>query len=206
MRFDEGTTILHGDNAQGKTNVLEAIVMSGTAKSHKGSKDREMILFGEEEAHIKTIVRKKDIPYRIDIHLKKNKSKGIAINGIPIKKVSELFGIVNVIFFSPEDLNLIKDGPGERRRFLDLELCQLDKLYIYNLVNYNKSLNQRNQLLKNLTIQPEFMDTLDIWDEKLVEYGTEIIKRREAFIHSLIRFTKNFQGKEKNYKFFMNQI
>ena len=99
MRFDEGTTILHGDNAQGKTNVLEAIVMSGTAKSHKGSKDREMILFGEEEAHIKTIVRKKDIPYRIDIHLKKNKSKGIAINGIPIKKVSELFGIVNVIFF-----------------------------------------------------------------------------------------------------------
>ncbi len=185
MRFDEGTTILHGDNAQGKTNVLEAIVMSGTAKSHKGSKDREMILFGEEEAHIKTIVRKKDIPYRIDIHLKKNKSKGIAINGIPIKKVSELFGIVNVIFFSPEDLNLIKDGPGERRRFLDLELCQLDKLYIYNLVNYNKSLNQRNQLLKNLTIQPEFMDTLDIWDEKLVEYGTEIIKRREAFIHSL---------------------
>ena len=164
MRFDEGTTILHGDNAQGKTNVLEAIVMSGTAKSHKGSKDREMILFGEEEAHIKTIVRKKDIPYRIDIHLKKNKSKGIAINGIPIKKVSELFGIVNVIFFSPEDLNLIKDGPGERRRFLDLELCQLDKLYIYNLVNYNKSLNQRNQLLKNLTIQPEFMDTLDIWD------------------------------------------
>lgn len=161
MRFDEGTTILHGDNAQGKTNVLEAIVMSGTAKSHKGSKDREMILFGEEEAHIKTIVRKKDIPYRIDIHLKKNKSKGIAINGIPIKKVSELFGIVNVIFFSPEDLNLIKDGPGERRRFLDLELCQLDKLYIYNLVNYNKSLNQRNQLLKNLTIQPEFMDTLE---------------------------------------------
>ena len=142
-------------------------------------------MFGEEEAHIKTIVRKKDIPYRIDIHLKKNKSKGIAINGIPIKKVSELFGIVNVIFFSPEDLNLIKDGPGERRRFLDLELCQLDKLYIYNLVNYNKSLNQRNQLLKNLTIQPEFMDTLDIWDEKLVEYGTEIIKRREAFIHSL---------------------
>lgn len=185
MEFDERTTILYGDNAQGKTNVLEAVVLSSTAKSHKSSKDREMILFGEEESHIKTIVRKNDIPYRIDIHLKKNKQKGIAINGIPIKKASELFGIMNVVFFSPEDLNLIKNGPGERRRFLDLELCQLDKLYVYNLVNYNKALNQRNQLLKNLSMQPEFMDTLDIWDEKLAEYGVQIIKRRAQFINSL---------------------
>lgn len=185
MEFASGTNILYGDNAQGKTNVLEAVYVSGTTKSHKGSKDREMIKFHEEEAHIKLMVKKQDVSYRIDIHLKKNKPKGIAINGIPIKKASELFGIVNLVFFSPEDLNLIKDGPSERRRFLDMELCQLDKIYVHHLVNYNKVLVQRNQLLKNLEMRPEFMDTLDIWDMQLVEYGKKLIKRRESFIKEL---------------------
>ena len=97
--FDKKTNILYGDNAQGKTNILEAIYLSGTAKSHKGSKDREMIRFHEEEAHIKLMIKKLELSYRIDIHLKKQKPKGIAINGIPIKKASELFGIVNLVFF-----------------------------------------------------------------------------------------------------------
>ena len=99
MDFDTKTNILYGDNAQGKTNILEAVYLSGTAKSHKGSKDREMIQFHKEEAHIKVIVKKQKLSYRIDIHLKKQKPKGIAINGIPIKKTSELFGIVNLVFF-----------------------------------------------------------------------------------------------------------
>lgn len=185
MEFDSGTNILYGDNAQGKTNVLEAVYVSGTTKSHKGSKDREMIKFHEEEAHIKLMVKKRDVSYRIDIHLKKNKPKGIAINGIPIKKASELFGIVNLVFFSPEDLNLIKNGPSERRRFLDMELCQLDKIYVHHLVNYNKVLVQRNQLLKNLEMRPEFMDMLDIWDMQLVEYGKKLIERRESFVKEL---------------------
>ena len=185
MEFDSGTNILYGDNAQGKTNVLEAVYVSGTTKSHKGSKDREMIRFHEEEAHIKLMVKKHDVSYRIDIHLKKNKPKGIAVNGIPIKKASELFGIVNLVFFSPEDLNLIKNGPSERRRFLDMELCQLDNIYVHNLVNYNKVLVQRNQLLKNLDMRPEFMDMLDIWDVQLVEYGKKLIERRESFIREL---------------------
>ena len=195
MEFDRGTNILYGDNAQGKTNILEAVYLSGTSKSHKGSKDREMIRFGMEECHIKTIVSKKDIPYRIDIHLKKNKSKGIAVNGIPIKKASELFGIVNIVVFSPEDLNIIKSGPQERRRFIDLELCQLDKLYVYHLVNYNKILNQRNQLLKDLPIRPELLETLDIWDMQLVEYGRKIIERRETFISSLNEIISDIHGK-----------
>lgn len=185
MEFDCGTNILYGDNAQGKTNILEAVYLSGTSKSHRGSKDREMIQFQQEESHIKARIVRKDIPYRIDLHLKKNRPKGIAINGIPIKKTSELFGIVNVVSFSPEDLNLIKSGPSERRRFIDLELCQLDKLYVYNLVNYNKILNQRNQLLKNLSIRPEFMDTMDIFEEQLAEYGKKIIERRSSFIEAL---------------------
>lgn len=185
MDFDAKTNILYGDNAQGKTNILEAVYLSGTAKSHKGSKDREMIRFHEEEAHIKLMVKKQDLSYRIDMHLKKQKPKGIAINGIPIKKASELFGIVNLVFFSPEDLNLIKNGPSERRRFLDMELCQLDKIYVHHLVNYNKVLAQRNQLLKNLEIRPEFMETLDIWDMQLVQYGKKLIERREGFVKEL---------------------
>ena len=128
MEFSPGTNILYGNNAQGKTNILEAVYVCCTTKSHRGSKDREMIRFQNDESHIKLTVRKRDVPYRIDMHLKKNKAKGVAINGIPIRRASELFGIVNVVFFSPEDLNLIKNGPAERRKFIDLELCQLNKL------------------------------------------------------------------------------
>ena len=146
ISFDEGTNILFGDNAQGKTNILEAAYMSGTTKSHKGSRDREMIRFGEEEAHLKTVVVRGGREYQIDMHLKKNRAKGIAIDKIPIKKASELFGILNIVFFSPEDLNIIKNGPAERRRFLDSELCQLDRIYLADLTNYNKILAQRNKL------------------------------------------------------------
>lgn len=185
LDFDAGTNILYGDNAQGKTNVLEAIYMSGTTKSHKGTKDKETIRFGEEEAHIHTIIVKHDQEYEIDMHLNKSKVKGIAINKIPIKKASDLFGILNLIFFSPEDLNIIKDGPAHRRRFIDLELCQLDKIYLDNLMKYNKVLNQRNKLLKDLYKHLELKETLDIWDQQLVFYGNKIISRRRQFIEEL---------------------
>ena len=187
IEFEKGTNILYGNNAQGKTNVLEAIYVASTTKSHRGSKDREIINFDKDEAHIKITVMKKDVPVRIDIHLKKNKSKGIAIIGIPIKKASELFGILNVVFFSPEDLNIIKNGPAERRRFVDLELCQLDKIYVHNLVNYNKILNNRNKLLRDLGFcyDKELLATLDIWDMQLADYGAKIITRRNQFIEEI---------------------
>ena len=124
LDFDKGTNIFYGDNAQGKTNILESVYICGTTKSHKGSKDKELIRFGEEESHIRMMIKKDGLSYKIDMHLRKNKAKGVAINGLPIKKARELFGIVNLVFFSPEDLNIIKNGPGERRRFMDLELCQ----------------------------------------------------------------------------------
>ena len=185
MDFSPGTNILYGDNAQGKTNVLEAVYVCSTTKSHRGSKDKEMIRFDQEESHIKMCVRKLDVPYRIDMHLKKNKAKGIAINGIPIRKASELFGIVNVVFFSPEDLNIIKNGPDQRRRFMDLELCQLDKLYVHALVQYNRVLLQRNKLLKELNFHPEYEETLDVWDMQLIQYGKEMIRCREEFVGKL---------------------
>ena len=185
LEFDEQTNIFYGDNAQGKTNILEAIYLSGTTKSHKGSKDRDMILFGEEEAHLRTFIRKSEMDYKIDIHLKKNKAKGIAINGVPIRRASELFGIANFVFFSPEDLSIIKQGPAERRRFLDMELCQLDKIYLHNLANYNKIVAQRNKLLKDLAFRKDLEDTLDIWDLQLVEYGKKVIQGRETFVKQL---------------------
>ncbi len=185
ISFDGETNIIYGDNAQGKTNILEAIYVSATTKSHRGNKDREMISFNEDEAHIKSIVEKNGTTYRIDMHLKKNKSKGIAINGIPIKKASELFGIINIVVFSPEDLNIIKEGPGARRHFIDMELSQIDKIYLSDLSNYNRILVQRNKLLKDLYFSNDAIDTLDIWDMQLVNYGRRMIEARKRFIKSL---------------------
>lgn len=185
LQFDKGTNIFYGDNAQGKTNILEAVYLCGTTKSHRGSKDREMIQFDADEAHIRMFVKKEGISRRIDMHLKKNKTKGIAVDGIPIRKAGELFGILNLVFFSPEDLNIIKNGPGERRRFMDLELCQLNKLYLSDLSSYNHVLNQRNKLLKDLSFQPSLLNTLDVWDEQLARYGASIIQGRKKFIEEM---------------------
>lgn len=185
LTFDRGINILYGENAQGKTNILEAIYLGGTTKSHRGSKDREIIRFNKEEAHIRLNIEKNQVSHRIDMHLKKNRAKGVAIDGIPIKRQGELFGMLNLVFFSPEDLNIIKNGPGERRRFLDLELCQLDKIYMYNLTNYNKALTQRNYLLKQISFNKNLLDTLYIWDSKLIEHGSAIIDTRTSFIRKI---------------------
>ena len=185
MELSQGTNILYGDNAQGKTNILESVYLCGTTKSHRGSKDKEIIRFGEEESHIRMMIRKDELSYKIDMHLRKNKAKGVAINGLPIKKARELFGIVNLVFFSPEDLNIIKNGPGERRRFMDLELCQLDQIYLTDLAGYNHIVNQRNRLLKDLYMNPSLKETLDIWDMQMLQYGTKIINKRKDFVRDL---------------------
>jgi DNA replication and repair protein RecF len=182
LDFDDAANIFYGDNAQGKTNILEAVYLSGTTKSHRGTKDRDLIQFGNEESHIEAVVEKKGIEYQLDMHLKKNSPKGIAVNKIPLRKASELFGIINFVFFSPEDLNIIKDGPSERRRFIDMELSQLDRVYLSDLYNYNRIVNQRNHLLKDMGNSGKIADTLDIWDLQLVQYGNKIIERRKEFI------------------------
>ena len=185
INFDSGTNILYGDNAQGKTNILEAIYLSATTKSHKGSKDRDMINFESDESHIRTYVIKDGLENRVDMHLRKSKTKGIAINGQKIKKAADLLGLLNVVFFSPEDLSIIKNGPAQRRHFVDMELCQLDSFYLYNLNNYNKIVNQRNKLLKDLYYNPNLRETLFIWDSQLVSYGSKIRERRKAFVDQL---------------------
>ena len=186
ISFAPGINILYGDNAQGKTNILEAVYLSATTKSHRGTKDRDIIRFNMDEAHIRTYLEDKEgVETKVDIHLRRNKSKGIAIDGKKIKKASDLLGLLNVVFFSPEDLNIIKNGPGERRRFVDMELCQLDDFYLYNLNHYNKIVNQRNTLLKDLYFNPSLKDTLNIWDSQLISFGSKVIERRASFIDQL---------------------
>ena len=182
--LDDKTNIFYGNNAQGKTNILEGIYLSCTTKSHKKSKDREMIRFGDDEAHLRVILEKKNIDYKIDM-------------------ASELFGIANIIFFSPEDMNIIKNGPSERRRFVDMELSQLDKIYLSLIGNYTKALEQKNKLLKDALYfrDPSFKDMLDVWDEKLSEYGSELIKKRQLFIEELneilVKKNKEITGLEE---------
>ncbi|MDE5966890.1 MAG: DNA replication/repair protein RecF [Lachnospiraceae bacterium] len=195
MSFANETIILYGDNAQGKTNILESLYVSATTKSHRGSRDKEMIRLGCEEAHIRMCVNKNQMSHRVDMHLRGNKSKGVAIDGIPIKRSSELLGICNIIFFSPEDLSIIKNSPSERRKFMDMELCQLDKVYCHDFMKYNKILNQRNSLLKQISFHASLIDTLDVWDEQLVEYGSRVIKARGDFILRLNDIMRQIHGK-----------
>ena len=199
--LSSGTNILYGDNAQGKTNILEAVYLGATTKSHRGSKDKEIIRFGENESHIRIHLMKQDIGHQIDMHLKKSRTKGAAIDRIPIKRSSDLLGFVPVIFFSPEDLSIIKNGPSERRKFLDIELSQLEKMYLHQLSSYNRVMAQRNNLLKQLAYQRELLDTLDSWDLQLVKYGSEVIRYRQKFIEDLNEIIreihKNLTGKKE---------
>lgn len=133
--------------------------------------------------------------HRIDLHLKKNSSKGIAVNRVPIRRAGDLFGILNLVFFSPEDLNIIKEGPARRRHFLNMELSQLDKIYLDDLTKYNKVLKQRNQLLKDIYFRPDLEETLPVWDEQLVFFGKRIINRRSLFIRELNDIVMEIHGR-----------
>ena len=195
LSFSEGTNIFYGDNAQGKTNILESLYMISTTKSHRGAKDRDLIRFGQEEAHIRTVFIKDEIDYKVDMHLRKSKTKAVAINGQRIRKASELVGLLHIVFFSPEDLSIVKDGPAQRRRFMDMELCQLDASYLHNLNHYNKVIDQRNRLLRDIWQFPQLADTLDVWDEQLVTYGTNIINRRKQFMEELALIVEEIHGK-----------
>ena len=201
INFDKNINIIYGNNAEGKTNLLESIYMCSASKSHKNSKENEIIKFDESEAHIKIFIKKEnDKNIIIDIQLNKDKKKGIAINKVKINKTSEFLGTFNAIMFAPEDLNIIKEGPSIRRKFLDLEICQIDKLYVNSLNNYNKTLNQRNALLKDINLtspanKKDLIEMLDTYDEKLVEYGTEIIIKRKKNIKKLAELIKDIHYK-----------
>lgn len=186
--FGKSVNVFIGDNAQGKTNILESIYYCAFAKSHRTTRDRELINWNGEETYITLGVGRDRLDKKIDIKILKDGKKAIKVNSIKINKIGELFGNFNVVMFSPEDLKIIKDSPGIRRKFLDMELCQLDKKYYYNLVQYNKVLNERNIVLKNRNMS---QDMIDIYDDQLSLYGEYIIRERLKYIDKL-----NFYGSE----------
>lgn len=191
ITLGKNVNVFMGDNAQGKTNILEAIYYCAFAKSHRTSKDKELINWDSENAYISVLVGKDRLDKNIDINILKDGRKAIRINKIKVSKIGELFGNFNVVMFSPEDLRIIKDSPGVRRRFIDMELCQLDSKYYYNLVQYNKILNERNVLLKNKKLDK---DILDIYDIQLAKFGSEIIKERLKYINKLNYYGKNIHS------------
>ena len=178
----EGINVIYGSNAQGKTNFLESLYFCAMGRSLRGKSDQQLIRFEEEESHIRMLVQRKQRYDRIDVHLKKDEKKGIAVNGLPVRKLGDLFGTLYAVIFSPEDLSLVKDGPGERRRFLDMELCQLSKVYYYDLQQYYRILKQRNNLLKEIQKKPQLQETLFVWDDQLAKYGERIIAARKRFL------------------------
>ena len=191
--------VFMGDNAQGKTNILEGIYYCAFARSHRTSKDRELINWNADNALLSVMVGRERLDKRIDISILKDGKKAIQINKIKIKKIGELFGNFNVVMFSPEDLKIIKDSPGVRRKFIDMELCQLNPKYYYNLVQYNKVLNERNSILRNRNINK---DILEVYDMQLVEFGYNIIIDRLEYIQKLNKYSAKIHseitsGKEK---------
>ncbi|KLE17601.1 DNA replication/repair protein RecF [Clostridium sp. C8] len=188
ITLGKNVNVFMGDNAQGKTNILEAIYYCAFSKSHRTSKDRDLINWNSDSAYISLLVGKDRLDKNIDINILKDGKKAIKINKIKVSKIGELFGNFNVVMFSPEDLKIIKDSPGIRRKFIDMELCQLNPKYYYNLVQYNKILNERNVILKNRNLDKEI---LDIYDIQLANYGHHIVIDRINYINKL-----NFYGKD----------
>jgi len=183
-----GVNIIHGDNAQGKTNILESMYFCALGRSPRADNNRELIKFGAEEAHAQVEVERNDYSFTIDahIHISGNKAiKTLSIDSMAVKNTRELFGRLMVVLFSPEDLRLIKSGPAERRRFMDMEICQLSPVYYSDLRNYHRGLKQRNQLLKLLRRDRKQDDSLYIWDEQLIKSGIRIMRTRAAFIDKI---------------------
>ncbi|WP_317855069.1 DNA replication/repair protein RecF [Chakrabartyella piscis] len=191
LRPTAGVNVFYGNNAQGKTNLLESLYFCGTGRSMRTKNDSQLIAFGKEDSHIRLQLSTQNRSERIDVHLKRDTKKGIAINGLPIRKLGDLFGTMYTVIFSPEDLSLVKDGPTERRRFLDMEICQISKVYYYDLQQYYRILKQRNHLLKEIQKKPALKEQLFIWDEQLVDYGERIISAREVFLTRLDEIAAN---------------
>lgn len=178
----ERLNLFVGDNAQGKTNLLESIYFSSLGKSARTPRDKELIKWGEAQASVSARISKR--AGCDDILIKIDNAKRIAINNMPISRMSELMGVLTTVFFSPDELKIVKDGPGERRRFADIALCQLSKVYFDCLSRYNKILAHRNRLLKDKPTEA----SIDLWDMQLVAEGAKVIKTRRGFIKKLNGF------------------
>ena len=183
VEFNKNINVIYGDNAQGKTNILESIFLCGFGKSFRTSKEKEMIQLGKDYTQVELQYQKSDRSGKIKILLANKKQ--IEVNGVKIKRLSELVGNLNLVIFTPDDIQILKNGPAERRRFLDMMIGQLRPNYVYTLNLYLKTLEQRNNYLRQIKEENKPEEMLEIWDEKLAEYAVTIWKYRNEFIEKL---------------------
>jgi len=185
LDFSENFNIIHGKNAQGKTNILESIFICASGRSHRTNRDVDLIKIGRQGYLVNLLVNKKNEETLIQVSYKKDEKKSVKINEIPVKKIGNLMGHLNVVMFSPEDLLIIKEGPSERRRFIDITISQLRPSYFYDLQQYAKIISQRNMLLKDVQNKKSLLDTLEIWDNNIIKTGSRIVWTRRNFIKKL---------------------
>ena len=183
ISLDKNINIFFGENAQGKTNILEAIYLGSIGKSFRAKRDNEMINIGKENSYIKLEYEKKDRDGKIEIEL--GRKKIIYYNGIKLKKLSEILGNINIVIFTPDDIEILKGGPQNRRKFLDIMISQLRPNYMYLLNLYSKTIEQRNNYLRQIKELKKDPQLLDIWDEKIIEYSNKISKYRNEFIEKI---------------------
>ena len=195
ISFDEGVNLILGNNAQGKTNLIEALYISSMGKSFRTANDRDLINFEENSAFIKVIAEKEDFNVEIEIELEKkgqnSSNKRIKKDKKSLSRTSELIKNIIIVVFSPEDLKLVKDEPEKRRRFLDREICQISPAYYDSYSNYKKALKQRNNYLKEGRID---LNLLDVWDEQIIYYGSKMIKIRGEFVKKISKISEEIHS------------
>lgn len=183
IEFDKNINIIYGDNAQGKTNILESIFVCSLGKSFRTNKDKELINKEKDFSKIEMISQKKDRDINIKFEMKEKKK--FYINNIPVKKTSEIIGKTYIVLFTPEDIGIINNEPSKRRRFLNIMISQLRPVYINLLSEYNKILEQRNIYLKQIKYEGKSIENLYIWDEQIVKIGQKIYEYRKEFIEKI---------------------
>ena len=192
IKLTPSINVFYGENAQGKTNIIESIFLSSIGKSFRTNNDKELIKFNEENSIIEIFFKKSDRDGKIKIEI--NNKKNIYFNGIKLKKLSELLGNINVVIFTPDDINILKEGPQERRKFLDIMISQLRPNYMHVLTLYKKTLEQRNNYLRQIKLENKNPEMLEIWDEKLADYAEKIYLYRNEFIEKIKNKIKNIHG------------
>lgn len=189
--FNQNVNLILGNNAQGKTNLLEGIYLTSIGRSFRTNKDSDLVKFDQSLAKVRADAVKEIYDTSVEIIIKKDAKKAIKKDGIHVKRTSELLDNILIVIFSPEDLKIVKDEPEKRRKFIDRELCQIKPLYYESLNNYKKTLLQRNMYLKEERIDNSI---LDLWDVQLAKYGSRIINIREKFVKKI----SDFSGKIHN--------
>lgn len=183
IEFDKNVNIIYGDNAQGKTNILESIFVCSLGKSFRTNKDKELINKEKDFTKIEMISKKEDREVNIKFEMKEKKK--FYINNIPTKKTSEIIGKTYIVLFTPEDIGIINNEPSKRRRFLNIMISQLRPVYINLLSEYNKILEQRNIYLKQIKYEGKIVENLYVWDEQIAKIGQKIYEYRKEFIEKI---------------------